>query len=51
MFLARDFSVNTANGVAMQFNSNKLPIKFNDNKLPLFFYEFDKNITATYQCK
>jgi hypothetical protein len=51
MFLARDYSVNIADGIATQFNSNKLPVKFNNNKLPLFFYDFDKNITVMYQCK
>jgi YD repeat-containing protein len=51
MFLAKDYSVNSANGVATQFNANKLPVNINTNMLPLFLYDYDTNIVVTYQCK
>ena len=52
MFLDRDYSINSPDGDASQYNGEKLPVKL--NAMPGFIYNevFDFNdIVVKYKCK
>ena len=52
MFLDRDYSINSPNGAASQYNQHKLPVKLIE--MPHFIHEFGgdyHDIVVNYKCK